>query len=158
MIRITKVADPAELKLNRRSGSIEAERVVAPIIEAVRDEGDAALLRFARQFDGLGDSSLRIPQAEIESAAASLTPGIIRAVETAIQNIRQYAEAQLPKACFREFGPGRKLGWIVRPLEAVGCYIPSGRYPLAFHFIDDRGSGTSRGRETNLRNVAEAVA
>ena len=26
--------------------------------------------------------------------------------------------------------PGRKLGWIVRPLEAVGCYVPSGRYPL----------------------------
>src|SRR6185437_10596290 len=31
---------------------------------------------------------------------------------------------------FREFSDGRKLGQIVRPLGAVGCYIPSGRYPL----------------------------
>jgi histidinol dehydrogenase len=29
-----------------------------------------------------------------------------------------------------EFSVGRKLGWIVRPLDAVGCYVPSGRYPL----------------------------
>jgi histidinol dehydrogenase len=53
-----------------------------------------------------------------------------RAAETAIANIRQFAQAQLPHERFEEFSPGRKLGWIVRPLSAVGCYVPSGRYPL----------------------------
>ena len=53
-----------------------------------------------------------------------------KAIEMAIANIRQFAEAQLPKDRFEEFSPGRKLGWIVRPLDAVGCYVPSGRYPL----------------------------
>jgi histidinol dehydrogenase len=36
----------------------------------------------------------------------------------------------LPKERFEEFSAGRKLGWVVRPLSAVGCYVPSGRYPL----------------------------
>ena len=52
------------------------------------------------------------------------------AVRIAVKNIRQFADRQLPRECFEEFGPGRKLGWIVRPLDAVGCYVPSGRYPL----------------------------
>jgi histidinol dehydrogenase len=52
------------------------------------------------------------------------------AVEIAIVNIRKYAEVQLPREYLSEFSPGRKLGWIVRPLSAVGCYVPSGRYPL----------------------------
>jgi len=52
------------------------------------------------------------------------------AAQTAVQNIRRFAERQLPREYFEEFAPGRKLGWIVRPLDAVGCYVPSGRYPL----------------------------
>ncbi|MDQ2777535.1 MAG: histidinol dehydrogenase, partial [Acidobacteriota bacterium] len=100
------------------------------IIEAVRHDKDEALLRFARELDGLGDFPLRITRDEIESAAAHMSPDVRKAAETAITNIRQFAEVQLPKDRFEEFEPGRKLGWIVRPLEAVGCYIPSGRYPL----------------------------
>ena len=56
--------------------------------------------------------------------------GIREAIETAIRNIREFAKAQLPQEHFEEFSTGRKLGQIVRPLDAVGCYIPSGRYPL----------------------------
>ncbi len=47
-----------------------------------------------------------------------------------LANIREYANRQLPRDSWEEFSPGRKLGWIVRPLDAVGCYVPSGRYPL----------------------------
>jgi histidinol dehydrogenase len=60
----------------------------------------------------------------------AMRPDIRKAAQTAIANIRQFADAQLPRERFEEFSPGRKLGWIVRPLAAVGCYIPSGRYPL----------------------------
>jgi histidinol dehydrogenase len=59
-----------------------------------------------------------------------MSPAMRSAAETAIANIKQFAEAQLPRERFEEFSPGRKLGWIVRPLSAVGCYVPSGRYPL----------------------------
>ena len=107
-----------------------AEDAVRPIIDAVRREGDAALRRYARQLDGLGDQPLRLTEKELAEAASAMPVAVREAAEIAIRNIRQFAEAQLPKERFEEFSPGRKLGWIVRPLDAVGCYVPSGRYPL----------------------------
>jgi histidinol dehydrogenase len=112
------------------SKDTHVEDTVRPIIEAVRREGDAALLRYARQFDRLGDIPMRISAEELAAAGQALAPAVRAAAETAIQNIRQFAQAQLPRERFEEFSPGRKLGWIVRPLSAVGCYVPSGRYPL----------------------------
>lgn len=106
------------------------EQIVRPIIDAVRHDGDAALLRYARELDGLGDRPLRLSEDELANAASALCPDVRRAAETAIFNIRQFAKEQLPRERFEEFAPGRKLGWIVRPLDAVGCYVPSGRYPL----------------------------
>jgi histidinol dehydrogenase len=116
-------------KLDRKLDSTH-EEIVRPIIAAVKKEGDGALLRYARELDDLGDKPLRITDNELSSAAEALCLNVRKAAEAAIRNIRQFAEAQLPRECFEEFSPGRKLGWIVRPLDAVGCYIPSGRYPL----------------------------
>ncbi len=108
----------------------EHEYVAGPIIEGVRKHGDAALLRYAKRLDELGDLPLRVSEAELDEAAEAITPQFRCAAESAVQNIREFARKQLPREYFEEFSPGRKLGWIVRPLEAVGCYVPSGRYPL----------------------------
>jgi histidinol dehydrogenase len=108
----------------------DAEATVIPIIEAVRRNGDSALRDYARKLDGLADLPIRLSAKELAEAASAMPANILAAAEIAIRNIRQFAEAQLPRERFEEFSPGRKLGWIVRPLEAVGCYVPSGRYPL----------------------------
>jgi histidinol dehydrogenase len=130
VIRILKYEDAASLVLNRKPDDARYETVVRPILEAVRARGDEALIEYAQRLDGLGDEPLLIPANALVGAAAALSPAIRSAAETAIANIRQFAQAQLPRECFEEFSPGRKLGWIVRPLSAVGCYVPSGRYPL----------------------------
>ena len=115
-----------------RSSAAETEQeyLVAPIVDAVRKKGDEALLKYAQKLDELGDRPLRVSEQTIESAAAGLSREFRQAFDVATANIRQFAERQLPRECFEEFSPGRKLGWIVRPLDAVGCYVPSGRYPL----------------------------
>ncbi|MGA8028693.1 MAG: histidinol dehydrogenase [Bryobacteraceae bacterium] len=130
MIRILDFRGAADFAIERAREKAKYEQVVRPIIEAVRDEGDAALHRYAQQFDGLGDLPLRVGEEELAESAFAMRAEVRKAAETAIRNIRQFAEAQLPRERFEEFSPGRKLGWIVRPLDAVGCYIPSGRYPL----------------------------
>lgn len=107
------------------------DEIVRPIIRAVLEQRDEAVLRYARELDGLGDLPLRVSQQEIAAAVNEVSPEFIRAAETAVANIREFARAQMPRDCFREFSPGRKLGWIIRPLESVGCYVPSGRYPLS---------------------------
>lgn len=130
MIRIVSHQDAKPVLRRRKVRLEEAEQTVRPILAAVRAEGDTALMKYARQLDQLTDDSVRIAEEEIERAAARLSPAIRKALETAIANIREFAKAQLPQEYLRDFGNGRKLGQIVRPLEAVGCYIPSGRYPL----------------------------
>jgi histidinol dehydrogenase len=130
MIPILHAHDHNGPKL-RRAGDLTAyEFTVRPIIDAVRQEGDEALHRYARQLDGAGDQPLRVTPEELCAAAAAMPLAIRRAADIAIANIREFAAAQLPQEMWREFSPGRKLGWIVRPLDAVGCYVPSGRYPL----------------------------
>src|SRR3954452_6784633 len=130
MIRIVDVAAAALFAARRNGTSTEADEIVRPIIDAIRREGDVALLRYSQQFDQLGHLPIRVSPEELASARAAMSQQMLRAVETAIANIKQYAEAQLPRERFGEFSPGRSLGWIVRPLDAVGCYVPSGRYPL----------------------------
>ena len=51
-------------------------------------------------------------------------------MEAAANNIREYAQAQLPREWSVDHPDGRKLGQIVRPLDAMGAYVPAGRYPL----------------------------
>ena len=130
MIRILESKDIGPLLARRGARLAQAEAVVRPILEAVRKRGDRALLQYARQFDGLERKSVRVPEAELRAARRRLAPAFCRAVETAAANIRAYAQRQMPLEWSRQIEPGLRLGQIVRPLETVAAYIPSGRYPL----------------------------
>ncbi len=130
MIKTAHIADTSRFPAIRSTEPIDANRVVAPILEAIRTGGDSALLGYARKLDSLGTQALRVEGEELDRARGSLSESFRKAVEIAVKNIREFAEAQLPRECWTEFSPGRQLGWIVRPLDVVGCYVPSGRYPL----------------------------
>ena len=124
MIRILDHRDARALVARKAVRLEEAERAVAPILADVRQRGDAALLDYARKFDGFAGASVRIP------AAGELTPEVRSAVAAAAANIREYAKSQLPVERFTDYPDGRRLGQVVRPLEAMGAYVPAGRYPL----------------------------
>src|SRR3982750_590242 len=130
MIRILNLAEGISFVDGRNTHADSVSEVVRPILAAVRQEGDAALLRYARKFDGLGGRAIRVPESELAAALDEMPGEVRQAAAAAADNIREYAKLQLPRERFEEFAPGRKLGWVVRPLDAVGCYIPSGRYPL----------------------------
>jgi histidinol dehydrogenase len=124
MIRILNDNDAQALIARKAVRLEQAELVVAPILADVRKRGDAALLEYARRFDGFTGSSVRVP------VDCTLAPEIERAVAAAARNIREYAESQLPEEKFVDYPDGRRLGHIVRPLDAMGAYVPAGRYPL----------------------------
>ncbi|HXJ95955.1 MAG TPA: histidinol dehydrogenase [Terriglobia bacterium] len=130
MIRIVHHREAADLVTRKAAGLAEAERAVAPILEAVRTRGDAALVEYAQRFDGFNGASVLIPPDECHSALEGLDTEFLCAVETASENIRAYAEMQLPRDQSTAYPDGRRLGWIVRPLDSMGAYIPAGRYPL----------------------------
>jgi histidinol dehydrogenase len=117
--------------LAHRVGRLESvEPAVRGIVTAVRQEGDAALRRLAEQWDGLKkEESVRVPDKELKAALKSLPADLIEAMREAAENIRRFAEWQMPKGWMRGEG-GVRAGQIIRPLASVGCYVPGGRYPL----------------------------
>jgi histidinol dehydrogenase len=130
MLRILAL-DQAQSFVTRKAVRLaEAEKTVAPILHAIQERGDEALLEYARKFDNLEGNTFTIPEAEWQAAEARVSPEFMTALETASNNIRQYAKMQLPQETWAELPGGRRLGCIVRPLESMGAYIPAGRYPL----------------------------
>lgn len=104
---------------------------VRRIVADVRRGGDRALLRYAMQFDGLaGPEALRVGPEEMAAAWRVLCPELRDALTTAAIQIRGFAKRQLPKSWNTQPIAGLTTGQLVRPLEAVGCYVPSGRHPL----------------------------
>jgi histidinol dehydrogenase len=128
MIRILPSTKVGPLLTRRAARMIEAETAVRPILDAVRKRGDKAVIEYARKFDGLRGNQVEVPAAVLRKAR--LTPELRRAVLAASRNIRAYAQLQLPTAKTLTPMPGVKLSQVVRPLDCVAAYIPSGRYPL----------------------------
>ena len=104
---------------------------VSEIVSDVRERGEKALNAYGERRDELQrGQALRVSQDEMQSALAALSPQTRDALSTAAANIRTFAELQLPQTRFVETRSGVMLGQIVRALDAVGCYVPGGRYPL----------------------------
>jgi histidinol dehydrogenase len=115
-------------------GATDGEAVapaVRRIVRDVRRNGDRAVRRYARRWDGLGKGEpLRVSEDEIQQAWERTEPELREAIKQAAGNIRRYAKWQAPKEWRREIQSGVSVGQLVRPLESVGCYVPGGRYPL----------------------------
>jgi len=128
-MRILESKQVGRLIARKAARLTEAEAVVRPILDAVRQRGDRALLEYARQFDKLTRRSVAVPLRELAAARKALMPEFASAVEVAAANIRAYAARQMPREWSHQ-SAGMRLGQIVRPLDTVAAYIPSGRYPL----------------------------
>ncbi|HUH08815.1 MAG TPA: histidinol dehydrogenase [Egibacteraceae bacterium] len=103
----------------------EARRSVQSIVEAVRAEGDAAVLRYSAQFDGWTGGDLEVTQAEIDEAVRAIDPALLAALERAAEQIRWFHE-RARSADWREERAGAVLGVRFRPLRRVGVYVPGG--------------------------------
>jgi len=118
-----------ELLAPERVRDAATDRRVAAIVNDVRKGGDAALLRYARKFDGL-DGPLEVTMAEMQRAAATVPRPVRAAIREAARNIRAVARRQVPKGWRARVAPGVTVESRVIPLDRVGCYVPGGRYPL----------------------------
>jgi histidinol dehydrogenase len=109
-----------------------AEAVARRILADVRRQGDRALLRYTRQFDGvdLRKVGMTVTPNELECAFTNLPQNLMGALQVAAKNIRATARRQLPRAWQFQPLPGVKVSQVVRPLERVVCYVPGGRYSL----------------------------
>jgi histidinol dehydrogenase len=111
------------------SSSAVAEQA-RTIIAAVRSDGDAALQRYAQQFGGATPGGLRVTPQEFAAAHAALPDEALRALRIAIRNVSAFHLAQVPTGISIETQPGVRCERVVRPIQAVGLYVPAGSAPL----------------------------
>ena len=118
--------------------NVTIDSSAAKILEAVRANGDQAVLDYTRQFDRSNVQSLtqlELPKSELFSALESLPVEQKLALEEAARRVRVYHERQkIESGCHSwdyEEADGTKLGQQVTPLDRVGLYVPGGKaaYP-----------------------------
>ena len=126
MIRICRYGEvPLEEILARREEA-DLSAAVAEIVAAVRREGDGALRRYAKAFDGTDLEELEVPAEALDRAAEALDPSLRAVLEEAAENIRDYHRRQVRSSFVISEEDGVILGQKVIPLDRVGLYIPGG--------------------------------
>ena len=147
---------------------------VLDIIDNVRNRGDAALVDYTRQFDGLDAaqmSDLILPRERLELALTRITPEQRAALETAARRVREYHERQVQDSWQYQEADGTVLGQKVTPLDRAGLYVPGGKasYPssVLMNAIPAKVAGvpevvmvvpTPRGEINELVLAAAAIA
>ena len=113
-----------------------ADRMVRDTVEAtladVEARGDAALRELSVKFDGWDRESFRLTADEIQACIDQLSPQDLKDIEFAQTQVRNFARIQ--RASIRDVEvetlPGVVLGHRNIPVNAAGCYVPGGKYPL----------------------------
>jgi histidinol dehydrogenase len=100
------------------------------IIDAVRREGDAAVLALTEKFDEVRLASMRVTPQEFSDAERALNAEQIAAIERAISNVHRFHAAQGAAPLRVETAPGVVCERISVPIRAVGLYVPAGSAPL----------------------------
>lgn len=103
---------------------------VKAIMDAVKQDGDKAVVQFSRQFDGVAPDILELSQDEVQAAIAQVPDALKQAIELAAGNIRRFHAQQQQTAEVVETMPGVHCWRKSVGIEKVGLYIPGGSAPL----------------------------
>jgi histidinol dehydrogenase len=155
MIRLD-TADPgfaaAFAALLRQAGETteDVAGVVADILRAVRDGGDAALCALTERFDRMAitPDRLRVGTAEIAAAEAAVAPDLLAALDLAAARIEAFHRAQMPADLRIDDPAGLAIGLRWTAIASVGLYVPGGTaaYPssVLMNALPARVAGVER--------------
>lgn len=104
----------------------EIEAKVQAIITQVRKRGDQALIDYARQFDGVSLTDLKVAEEQLEQAWLQLDDSLKTSLKLAAQNITSFHELEKEKGFVDASQAGIVRGQKVTPLKRVGLYVPGG--------------------------------
>jgi sulfopropanediol 3-dehydrogenase len=105
---------------------------VEGIIRDIETRGDEAVRDYSRKFDNWDPADFRLSRAEIEAARKQLSAREIEDITFAQAQVRNFAQIQRDsmRDVEVETHPGVVLGHKHVPVNAVGCYVPGGKYPM----------------------------
>jgi len=116
-----------ESLLERDAGNNQnVDSIVADILAEVNKNGDAALKKYTKKFDGAELDLLEVTEKEISDAVACLDSDFIDILKEAKENIWTFHEKQKRTGFVMTEKPGVVLGQKITPLDRVGIYVPGG--------------------------------
>lgn len=102
------------------------EDTVSEIIDDVRENGDRAITKYNRKFDGATDDTIEIDRGTIDRAYKAVDPGFISVMKEAAANIRAFHSRQKRNSFMINDRAGIVMGQKVMPIEKAGIYVPGG--------------------------------
>ena len=132
MIRLfefDKVSD-ADILTRAILAEEDVNAAVDAVLAAVRTEGDAALRRYEKQFDGAELDGLFVTEEELDAAWAQVDPALLETLRQAADNIRAFHSRQRHEGFVLADRPGVVMGQRYTPIESVGVCVPG--TPTAF--------------------------
>lgn len=129
MIHYLKRGRSAEVKTD---DDAKVRATVEDIIRRIEQDGDEAVREYSRKFDNWDPADFRLSRDQITAARKQLSAREIEDIAFAQKQVRNFAQIQRDsmKDVEVETYPGVVLGHKHIPMNAVGCYIPGGKYPL----------------------------
>jgi sulfopropanediol 3-dehydrogenase len=129
MIRYLKRGKDAQ---GRADDDAQVRATVTGILKDIEQRGDAAVREYSHKFDGWDPASFALSQGQIEAAVGQLSAREIEDIRFAQTQIRNFAQIQRDSMRDVEVEtlPGVILGHRHIPVNAAGCYVPGGKYPL----------------------------
>lgn len=136
MVTISKFSPDNERFQNllARKGTIplEVETTVRKVLADVKEQGDAALHAYMKEFDrvDIGEIGLFVSEEEFAAARENVSEEFKEAVKKACDNLLRFHKKQLP-ANFQETYPnGAVLERRYRPLSSIAVTVPGNMAPL----------------------------
>ena len=112
--------------------SDDVEQKVKALLKDVKERGNEAVRELSEKFDNYSPESFLLSQEEIDEAMKEVSEEELDAIKFSLEQVRTFAQAQRDsiKDIEIETRPGVTLGHKNIPMNAVGCYVPGGRYPM----------------------------
>lgn len=132
-MEIIKYPDRTKWDELTRRGTMDVTALfdtVRNVLDDVRQEGDAAIRKYEKQFDKVDLDAIRVSEEERNEARNLVSDDLKRAILHAKQNIETFHAAQRFEGKKIETAPGVVCWQKAVPIDKVGLYIPGGTAPL----------------------------
>ncbi|MEQ9424027.1 MAG: histidinol dehydrogenase [Cyclobacteriaceae bacterium] len=106
------------------------EKIVRPILDKVKRNGDKALHKFIWEYDHVKIDEILVTPSELENAADNVDKDLRVAIQTAKENIEKFHRRQVTENFEIETMPGVLCSRKSVPIKSIGFYIPGGTAPL----------------------------
>ena len=109
------------------SKTYKLEEYVSKIIELTKEKGDDFLVEISSKIDGVPFGGIKIQKNILDESVSQISDKEKKVILNTIERVKLFQSKTLSKSWFDE---EKGYGEYVRPIESVGCYIPSGSAPL----------------------------